>query len=297
MRRSIYRHIREETLEDGFSTTGLFWITISYIILAIVWEADFSIFMPPVFFFCWWILRIMRNIRDNYIMDKLSAQKNEEIGKILGDYGTFRTTKKSIRLKLKFQSKNDFLYQRSDLSGSISYKLFLSNKYEFKNDKLYGGWFTSAKEDFPDSTEEFNKLPIIFPILSDHYRLSSFDEIDNIGSYCCTDIKTTSEKGGSILLIKGKRFWRPYSEPWYRHYDWMHSFEFIKDYLQWIFLDSIFYSWKHPYNKPSIYIAQIEVYDSLGNISDDYDKTNGKYVLITTNELCLFDILSDQEDQ
>ena len=48
--------------------------------------------------------------------------------------------------------------------------------------------------------------------------------------------------------------------------------------------------------KPSIFLAQIEVYDYEGNISDDNNNSNGKYVLITRNELCLFDVFTDQKE-
>ena len=42
-------------------------------------------------------------------------------------------------------------------------------------------------------------------------------------------------------------------------------------------------------SKPRIYLAKV----NFNEFSSDYKEKNGNYVLITSNELCLFDVFTD----
>tara|TARA_B110000240_G_scaffold193884_1_gene240464 strand:- start:1336 stop:1830 length:495 start_codon:yes stop_codon:yes gene_type:complete len=151
LRRRIYRHIREETLDDGFSTTGLFVVMVCYFILIIGW-GDGPALITPVFFFLWWLSRILRNIRDNYIMDKLSSKNQEKIREILGPYDTLSSTKTPPKLKLQIRSKNDFL------PFIREYEPYLSSKDQILHPK-----------ELPDVKSSWDNVLIHFPVLERNY--------------------------------------------------------------------------------------------------------------------------------
>lgn len=296
MRRRIYRHIREETLGNEFSTTALFWVTISYIILAIAWEVDFSIFMLPVFFFCWWLLRILRNIRDNYIMDKLSAKNQEKIFEILGPYDTLSSTKTPPKLKLQIRSKNDFL------PFIRKYEPYLSSKRQIVHE-------------LPEGKVNWEDVLIHFPILEKNYYnfgvvwggkmlekifedkkikmtfnlFSSIKITRYIKPHGIFPPPGTPTGEDIILIIEDVIPWRPCRKPIWWSYDIKKTFITT---FQWL-IYGISESIKNNSNQPSIYITRTEISPS----SSSYKYDNGKYILITSNELCLFDVFTDKKEE
>ena len=268
MRRNIYRHIRSERYFNEQLNNVYVLVIIALFFMAFYAEFENWFLNLNFLLFCIiWLLIFLRNIRDNYIMDKLSSQMGQKIG-IMQGYNPISLIKSPIRLKLKEKSKNDFLHDNTQMFN-YSYKLFLSTKYEFEY-KKYSSIFNNAQQKFPDSYEEILKLPIYFPIIENYFSSHAIEAMIgskkmNLGNFTEDHIKLTDQH---IIILKDEIFW---SNSWSS-------------------------GWNDQYHKPSIYLAQIENkwYDKeLGLTKNVFDQ-NGKYVLITSNELFLFDIILDK---
>ena len=92
-----------------------------------------------------------------------------------------------------------------------------------------------------------------------------------------------------ILIIEGVIPWRPCRKPIWRSYDIKKTFITTFQWLIYGISDSI----KNNSNQPSIYITRTEISTS----SSSYKYDNGKYILITSKELCLFDVFIDKKEE
>tara|TARA_B100000767_G_C19665479_1_gene492914 strand:+ start:184 stop:1062 length:879 start_codon:yes stop_codon:yes gene_type:complete len=274
MKKRILNHIintinqSDNYIKELFTFGFLFWLVISFV------ANDYFLIIPAVVFLFFRLHLLLKDYSLKKILQFLSLENQDKINQIIGEYGCFNTSK--IRPKLKLNLKKII----NQNIGLIEYSYYLSTKFRILNSK-------SLKED------SLENVFLNIPILNKNYicrltrsnKLSGVCEAKNIElSFDYFSLSEINED--FVLILEDEMFWndvpKPIKEGLLINY-------FLK-YLIWWF-NSITEMFKKQNNQPIVYLARIEAFDFQGNISFHNKHVHNKYLLITSLELCFFDVL------
>lgn len=130
VRRKIYRHIRNNHLDTSGHYIKLLFLIGVFVLIPTYVLSDFDLqpLLGSIWFLILYIVYFLKDSRDNYIMDILSAVVEEEIRE---------ANNSSVKLKLKKQSRNGFFYSSTlGISSAVNedhYKPYLNTKISFSS--------------------------------------------------------------------------------------------------------------------------------------------------------------------
>ncbi len=265
MTNSILNHIIKQYIPlDWYVRTLFTFGAICFFIMSFIFN-DISLIFPAIFLL---ILRLYYFVLDHnlkQVLRYLSKENTHKVNQIVGEFNTLNTSKISPKLKLSF---NERIFNKQSNLKNNGYTPYFSTKFRFTNKDDFS--ISDIKRNYFD----YGRSKLEWMIKSNNIELSLvyFSDLSVYKDY--------------VLTIEDEINWNFVKKPIKNV-----SFEYFFDYIIWIFysLKDVF---KNEYSQPKIFLVRIKDLDFQGNEKSN-SSVHNKYTLISSAELCIFNVFSD----